>query len=98
MDSKIHGDIDEVLYFFKDFKLPSTNNNAESSQRGVKAKQKIGKFRSLEGTDSYLNIKSCILNYKKQGIDILEAIISLLLMTQLFHKKSEYKLTYFSVS
>lgn len=76
MDNKIRGDRDEVLYFLKDFKVPSTNNNAESSQRGVKIKQKIGKFRSLEGTDSFLNIKSCILSYKKQGIDILEAIIS----------------------
>ena len=76
IDNKIRGDRDEVLYFLKDFKVPSTNNNAESSQRGVKIKQKIGKFRSLEGTDSFLNIKSCILSYKKQGIDILEAIIS----------------------
>ena len=76
MDNKIRGDRDEVLYFLKDFKVPSTNNNAESSQRGVKIKQKIGKFRSLEGTDSFLNIKSCILSYKKQDIDILEAIIS----------------------
>lgn len=76
IDSKIRGDIDEILYFLKYFKVPSTNNNAESSQRDVKIKQKIGKFRSLEGTDSYLNIKSCILSYKKQGIDILETIIS----------------------
>ena len=76
IDNKIRGDRDEVLYFLKDFKVPSTNNNDESSQRGVKIKQKIGKFRSLEGTDSFLNIKSCILSYKKQGIDILEAIIS----------------------
>ena len=76
MDSKIHGDRDEILYFLKDFRVPSTNNNAEASQRGVKIKQKIGKFRSLEGTDSYLNIKSCILTYKKQNKDILSTLIS----------------------
>lgn len=76
MNSKIRGDRDEVLYFIKDFKVPSTNNNAESSQRGVKIKQKIGKFRSVEGTDSYLNIKSCLLTYKKQNIDILNALVS----------------------
>ena len=60
MDNRIRGDRDEVLYFIKDFKVPSTNNNTESSLRGVKIKQKIGKFRNVEGTDSYLNIKSCI--------------------------------------
>ena len=46
MDSKIRGDRDEILYFLKDFNVPSTNNDAESSQRGVTIKQKIGKFRS----------------------------------------------------
>lgn len=76
MDENIRGDRDEILYFLKDFKVPSTNNNAESSQRGVKIKQKIGKFRSVSGADSYLNIKSCILTYKKQNIDILKALTS----------------------
>lgn len=69
MDSKIRGDKDEVLYFLKDFKVPAINNNAESSQRGVKIKQKIGKFISVEGTTDYLNIKNCILTYKKQKIN-----------------------------
>lgn len=74
MDSKIRGDRDEVLYFLKDFKVPSTNNNAESAQRGLKIKQKIGKFRSEEGADNYLTIKSCILTYKKQKLDVLKTI------------------------
>ena len=76
MDKKIRGDRDEVLYFLKDFNVPSTNNNAESSQRGVKIKQKIGKFRSFEGADDYLKIKSCILTYKKQDKDILNCLIN----------------------
>ena len=76
MDNRIRGDRDEVLYFIKDFKVPSINNNAESSLRGVKIKQKIGKFRNVEGTDNYLNIKSCILTYKKQNIDVFDAIKS----------------------
>ena len=76
MDNRIRGDRDEVLYFIKDYKVPSTNNNAESSLRGVKIKQKIGKFRNVEGTDSYLNIKSCILTYNKQNIDVFDAIKS----------------------
>ena len=76
MNKEIRGDRDEILYFLKDFKVPSTNNNAESSQRGVKIKQKIGKFRSKEGAEAHLNIRSCILTYKKQNIDILSAIKS----------------------
>lgn len=65
MNNKICGDRNEILYFLKDFNVPSTNNNAESSQRRVKFKQKIGKFRSVEGSKNYLRIKSCILTYKK---------------------------------
>ena len=74
MDPKIRGDRDEVLYFLRDFNVPSTNNNAESSQRGVKIKQKVGKFRSVEGANNYLIIKSCILTCKKQKLDILKSI------------------------
>lgn len=74
MNSKIRGDRDEVLYFLSDFNVPATNNNAESSQRGVKIKQKIGKFRSEEGANNYLDIKSCILTFKKQKLDILDCI------------------------
>lgn len=74
MEPKIRGDRDEVLYFLKDFNVPSTNNDAESSQRGVKIKQKIGKFRGEEGANNYLIIKSCILTYKKQKLDILDSI------------------------
>ena len=76
MNNKIRGDRDEVLYFLKDFNVPSTNNNAESSQRGVKIKQKIGKFRSINGSENYLRIKSCILTYKKHNKDILNALIN----------------------
>ena len=76
MDSKIRGDRDEILYFLKDFKVPSTNNNAESSQRGVKIKQKIGKFRSVEGATDYLNIKSCMHTYKKQNINVFRSLKS----------------------
>lgn len=76
MNKKVRGDRDEVLYFLKDFNVPSTNNNAESSQRGVKVKQKIGKFRSIGGTENYLRIKSCVLTYKKHNKDILNALVN----------------------
>ncbi len=76
MDVNIRGDRDEILYFLKDFKVPSTNNQAESSQRGVKIKQKIGKFRSEEGASNYSIIKSCILTYKKNDINVFDALAS----------------------
>jgi hypothetical protein len=76
MDSKIRGDRDEILYFIRDFKVPSTNNLAETSQRGVKIKQKVGKFRSVMGADNYSIIKSCILTYKKNNINVFDALVS----------------------
>lgn len=75
MDKNIRGDRDEILYFLKDFKVPVTNNAAESSQRGVKIKQKIGKFRSTDGAEDYSVIKSCILTYKKNNINVLISLI-----------------------
>ena len=65
----------EILYFLKDFKIPFTNNNAESAQRGIKIKQKIGKFRSFDGADAYCRIKSFILTIKKRGMSLIESII-----------------------
>lgn len=76
MNKKIRGDKEEILYFLKDFKVPSTNNQAETSQRGIKIKQKIGKFRSVDGANYYAIIKSCMLTYKKNGINVFNAIIS----------------------
>ena len=72
----IRGDKEEILYFLKDFKVLSTNNPAEVSQRGVKIKQKIGKFRSEEGAETYSIIKSCILTYKKNKVNVFDALIS----------------------
>ena len=74
MNSKIRGDREKVLLFLKDFNVPSTNNNVESSQRGGKINQQIGKFRSKKDANNYLIIKSCILTYKKQNLDILESL------------------------
>lgn len=76
MNKNIRGDRNEILYFLKDFRIPSTNNAAESSQRGVKIKQKIGKFRSVDGAEHYSIIKSCILTYKKNDVNILSALIN----------------------
>ena len=61
----------QILYFLKDFKVPATNSRGEVDQRSLKIKQKIGKFRSVAGAEDYANIKSCVLTYKKQCIDLL---------------------------
>ena len=65
---------EEILYFIHDFKIPSTNNQAEVDQRGIKIKQKIGKFRSVDGAINYAKTKSIILTAKKQNINIFTAI------------------------
>lgn len=72
-------DKNEILYFMKDFNIPFTNNNAESSQRGVKVKQKIGKFRTEKGTNSYFKAKSFILTLKKRKYSIFESIKKIIL-------------------
>jgi len=58
----------EILYFMKDFKIPATNNQAEADQRPVKIKQKIGKFRSVDGAICYAEIRSCINTFKKHNL------------------------------
>lgn len=68
-------DKEQILYFLKDFKVPSTNNQAETDQRNIKIKQKIGKFRSDGGAEIYAIIRSCINTYKKQKINVYNALI-----------------------
>ena len=69
---------DNHLLFLKKFFVPFSNNRAEADLRGIKIKQKIGKFRSLEGATIYSVIKSCISTYKKNGINLYKAIVGLL--------------------
>ena len=66
----------EILYFLEDFKIPATNNQAEADQRNLKIKQKIGKFRCIDGAENYAVIRSCINTYKKQDVNVLKAISS----------------------
>lgn len=68
-------DKEQILYFLKDFKVPSTNNQVETDQRNIKIKQKIGKFRSETGAEIYAIIRSCINTYKKHDINVYSAII-----------------------
>ena len=66
----------QILYFLTDFKVPATNSQAEVDQRGAKIKQKIGKFRSENSANDYVIIKSCILTYKKNHVNVMSAIKS----------------------
>ena len=65
------------LLFLKKFFVPFSNNRAESDLRGIKIKQKTGKFRSIEGANIYAVIKSCISTYKKNGINLYLALDSI---------------------
>ena len=64
----------EILYFLKDFLVPATNSQAEVDQRNAKIKQKIGKFRSVNGAENYAIVRSCINTYKKNDVCVFEAI------------------------
>ena len=56
--------------------LLNAHNAAESAQRPVKIKQKIGKFRSNNGANNYAVIRSCISTYKKNNINVFKALVS----------------------
>ena len=66
------------LLFIKKFFVPFSNNRAEADLRGIKIKQKTGKFRSVEGANIYAVIKSCLSTYTKNNINLCQAIVSLL--------------------
>lgn len=54
------------LLFIENFEIPFDNNLSERELRHVKSKQKIsGHFKSIEGVQNYLDIKSIITTCKK---------------------------------
>ena len=71
-------DKEEILFFIKDFDIPFSNNNAEAMQRGIKIKQKIGKFRSFDGLNEYCRIKSFISTLRKRKLSIIDSIKKIL--------------------
>lgn len=66
----------QIFYFMTDFQIPTTNSQAEVDQRGAKIKQKIGKFRSVDGAEDYAVIKSCTITYKKNGNSVFDSLIA----------------------
>lgn len=66
----------ETLRFITNFNVPFTNNAAERGLRMMKVKEKIsGCFMSQKGGRIFMNIYAYILTVKKNGINIMQALL-----------------------
>ena len=68
-----------ILFFMADSDIPFHNNSSETAIRIFKVKQKIsGCFRSIHGAERYSILLSIIETAKKQNMNLLAAIQSLI--------------------
>ena len=64
------------LLFMYDFKIPFTNNRAETDIRPAKRKLNVGIFRSINGAAYYLRIRSFLSTLLKNNADIFAEMIN----------------------
>lgn len=71
---------DQVLLFLHDPDMPYTNNLAERDIRVMKVQQKIsGTFRSVQGAESFCNIRGYISTIRKNKGNVMEALKELVI-------------------
>ncbi len=71
---------DNYLKWADRFDIPTTNNNSEKNIRPVKSKMKIsGQFQKLKYAEYYATIRSYIETCKKNGINIIDACVQLMI-------------------
>jgi len=69
---------DNYLSWAVNFNLPFSNNLSERALRGAKSKMKIsGQFQTVESARHYAAIKSYIETCYRNGINQIEALVSL---------------------
>ena len=66
----------EVLRFLHDFKVPFSNNEIERDLRMTKLHEKIsGGWRSKDGAQTFLRVRSYLATARKQGRGMLEVLV-----------------------